>query len=556
MKAFRDALRIIKICRVLIRHGMDEFVFAIPQLRPVAFVYALLPWNWGRGEHGPRARRIRLALEELGPIFVKFGQTLSTRRDLLPGDIADELAGLQDQVPPFPGSQARAIVEAALGESVEALFSEFDEQPLASASIAQVHTATLLDGRKVVVKVVRPGIEVLIRRDIDLMHTIARLAERYWKDGRRLHPREVVQEYENIIFDELDMMREAASASQLRRNFKDSTLLYVPEIVWQYTRHNIMVMERISGIPISDVEQLRRAGVNVQALAERGVEIFFTQVVRHNFFHADMHPGNIFVSRDNLATPRYIAIDFGIMGSLTPKDRRYLAENFIAFFNRDYHRVAELHVQSRWVPAHTRVNDFEAAIRSVCEPIFERPLKEISFGHLLLRLFKTARRFDMEVQPQLVLLQKTLLNIEGLGRQLYPDLDLWTTAKPFLEDWMKEQIGIKALVRELKVQAPYLGETLPRLPALLHEVLSQAREGRLEMRIHSQDLERVRREIKQASQRTVLVIMGSTLVLTAGIVFGLDGFQPRLLAGVPLLSWLTGVTGLALLALAWPEQND
>ncbi len=556
MMPVRDTLRIIKICRVLVAHGLDEFVFAIPQLRPVAFVYALLPWNWGRVERTPRARRIRLALEELGPIFVKFGQTLSTRRDLLPEDIADELAGLQDQVPPFPGSEARTIVEAALGKPVAELFSEFEEQSLASASIAQVHAATLLDGRKVVVKVVRPGIEVLIRRDVELMHSIARLAERYWKDGRRLRPREVVREYEAIIFDELDMMREAASASQLGRNFKHSPLLYVPEVIWPYTKRNVMVMERVSGIPISDTAMLHEAEVDVRVLAERGVEIFFTQVVQHNFFHADMHPGNIFVSRDNPTQPRYIAIDFGIMGSLTPKDRRYLAENFIAFFNRDYHRVAELHVQSRWVPAHTRINDFEAAIRSVCEPIFERPLKEISFGHLLLHLFQTARRFDMEVQPQLVLLQKTLLNIEGLGRQLYPDLDLWVTAKPFLEDWMKEQLGMKALVRELREQVPYLGETLPRLPTLMHEVLTQAREGRLEMQVASQDLEQIRREIRLANQRTVLTIIGSTLVLTAGLIFGLDGFQPRMLAGVPVLSWLSGSAGLILLLLAWPDWND
>ena len=556
MKALRDAVRVINICRVLIRHGLDEFVFAIPQIRPVAFMYVLLPWNWGRGDRAPRARRVRQALEELGPIFVKFGQTLSTRRDLLPNDIADELAGLQDQVPPFPGSQARIIVESALGESVSALFSEFQEQPLASASIAQVHAATLLNGRKVVVKVVRPGIETLIRRDVELMHTVARLAERYWKESRRLRPREVVREYETIILDELDMMREAASASQLGRNFKNSALLYVPEIIWRHTRTNVLVMERVSGIPISDIDQLQQAGVDVRALAERGVEIFFTQVVRDNFFHADMHPGNIFVSRDNPAEPRYVAVDFGIMGSLTPKDRRYLAENFIAFFNRDYHRVAELHVQSRWVPAHTRINDFEAAIRSVCEPIFERPLKDISFGHLLLRLFQTARRFDMEVQPQLVLLQKTLLNIEGLGRQLYPDLDLWLTAKPFLEDWMKEQLGVKALVREFKQQAPYLGETLPRLPALMHEVLAQAREGRLEVSMRSEDLEKIRREIKQSSQRAVSTTIGCALVITAGVIYGLDGFQPRMLAGAPLLSWLTGGAGLALLMLAWPDGEE
>jgi len=556
LKALRDAVRLINICRVLVSHGLDEFVFAIPQLRTVAFIYALLPWNWRRSERAPRALRVRHALEELGPIFVKFGQALSTRRDLLPGDIADELAGLQDRVPPFPGEQARLIVETVLGQPVTELFAEFEEHPLASASIAQVHKAQLIDGRNVVVKVVRPGIEILIRQDVDLLQTIARLAEHYWKDGRRLHLREVVDEYENIIFDELDMMREAASASQVGRNFKDSPLLYVPEIIWSYTRRDILVMERVSGIPVSDIDQLHRAGVNVRALAERGVEIFFTQVVQHNFFHADMHPGNIFVSPENPDTPQYIAIDFGIMGSLTPKDRRYLAENFIAFFNRDYHRVAQLHVQSGWIPIDTRINDFEAAIRSVCEPIFERPLKDISFGHLLLRLFQTARRFDMEVQPQLVLLQKTLLNIEGLGRQLYPDLDLWVTAKPFLEDWMKEQLGAKALLRELKKQAPYLGETLPRLPALLHEVLTQAREGRMEMNMRSEDLARIRTEIKRANLRSMGVLVGSALLMTAGIIFGLDGFQPTMLAGAPLLSWLAGGAGVILLLLAWPDWED
>jgi len=419
-----------------------------------------------------------------------------------------------------------------------------------------VHAARLNDGTDVVVKVVRPGIERVIRRDVDLMHIVADLAQRYWRESRRLRPREVVREYETIILDELDLLREAASASLLRRNFAGSRLLHVPEIVWPYSRENVMVMERVSGIPISDLAGLRAAGIDLRVLAERGVEIFFTQVVRHNFFHADMHPGNIFVSRDVPQDPRYIAVDFGIMGSLTPEDQRYLAENFVAFFNRDYHRVAELHVQSKWVPQDTRINEFEAAIRSVCEPIFERPLSEISFGHLLLRLFQVARRFDMEVQPQLVLLQKTLLNIEGLGRELYPGLDLWATAKPFLEQWMREQLGAKALLRELKSQAPRWSETLPRLPGLAYEVLQQAREGRLGVRISSEDLAALRRELRRANQRTVLAVVGAALLLSAAAVYGLDGYQPLMVAGAPLVSWVLGALGVCLVLAAWPGDDS
>jgi ubiquinone biosynthesis protein len=412
-------------------------VLATHLFRPVRFLLYLAPWNWFRRYPDPPGVRIRRALEDLGPIFVKFGQILSTRKDLLPDDIASELTRLQDRVPPFPGALARQVVERAYGCPLEQVFQRFEETPLASASIAQVHTATLMDGTDVVVKVVRPGIEKVIRRDVSLLLYIAELAERYWREGRRLRPCEVVAEFQKTLYDELDLLREAANASQLRRNFSTSMLLYVPEVYWPHCQRNVMVMERIYGTPIGNIEELRRQGVDFKQLAERGVEIFFTQVFRDNFFHADMHPGNIFVGADH----RYIAVDFGIMGTLSPVDQHYLAENFLAFFHRDYRRVAELHVESEWVPAGTRVDEFEAAIRTVCEPIFERPLKDISFGHLLLRLFQTARRFNMEVQPQLVLLQKTLLNIEGLGRQLYPELDLWQTAKPFLERWMSEQVG-------------------------------------------------------------------------------------------------------------------
>ncbi|HEX9584409.1 MAG TPA: ubiquinone biosynthesis regulatory protein kinase UbiB [Gammaproteobacteria bacterium] len=556
MNRFRQALRLFHINAVLIKHRLDELAFATRLLRPVSFLLYLLPWNWFRDPRPPRSVRIRMALEELGPIFVKFGQILSTRPDLLPEDVAEELSRLQDRVPPFPGEVAQRIIERELGCELGEIFSEFDETPLASASIAQVHAARFKDGTEVVVKVVRPGIEELIRRDVSLLYLLADLAERYWRHGPRLRPREVVSEYEKTILDELDLLREAGSASQLRRNFQDSDLLHVPEIFWPYTRRNVMVMERISGIPISDIDALVEAGIELKVLAERGVEIFFTQVMKHNFFHADMHPGNIFVSRENPDRPRYIAVDFGIMGSLTPEDRRYLAENFVAFFNRDYRRVAELHVISEWVPAGTRVNEFEAAIRSVCEPIFERPLKEISFGNLLMRLFQTARRFNMEVQPQLVLLQKTLLNIEGLGRELYPDLDLWETAKPFLEEWMRDQLGTRALLRELKTHAPRWGEVMPALPGLAFEVLRQARDGKLRVEMNARELYRIRREIRRANQRTVLAVVGAACIVGAATLLGLDGYSPRMIAGAPVLTWVLGALGVYFVLAAWSDADE
>lgn len=538
--------RVLHINWILVRNGLDEIVFATHLFRPLRFLYHLAPWNWLRREHPPRGVRIRRALEQLGPIFVKFGQILSTRRDLLPDDIAEELARLQDRVQPFPGTQARALIEKAYGQPLAQVFAAFDESPLASASIAQVHTARLPDGTDVVVKVVRPNIRRVIRRDVALLYYVAGLAERYWREGRRLRPVEVVQEFETTILDELDLLREAANASQLRRNFAGSTVLYVPEVYWPQCRREVMVMERISGTPISNVAELRAQGIDLRQLAERGVEIFFTQVFRHNFFHADMHPGNIFVAPDG----QYLAVDFGIMGTLSPVDQRYLAENFLAFFRRDYRRVAELHVESEWVPANTRVDEFEAAIRTVCEPIFERPLKDISFGHLLLRLFQTARRFNMEVQPQLVLLQKTLLNIEGLGRQLYPDLDLWQTAKPFLERWMSEQVGARAFVGNLRRSLPQWTETLPEMPQLLHQALHQAANGRLRVEWHSQELRELRRELRAANRRSVSAMVGTGLVIAAAVVYGLDGFAPAMLGGAPLLTWLLGAAGIVLILLA------
>ncbi|MEH6648741.1 MAG: ubiquinone biosynthesis regulatory protein kinase UbiB [Motiliproteus sp.] len=469
-------LRLLKIVRVVARYRLDDLFDGLSLPWYVRCCLVMLPWRYIYRSQLPRGERIRLALEELGPIFVKFGQMLSTRQDLLPVDVAQELRRLQDQVPPFCGDQATAIVEAALGESVTTLFKEFDSTPLASASVAQVHTAILHGGEDVVVKVIRPGIQRIIKQDIGLLYSLSHLIQWAWADGRRLRPVEVVAEYEKTIFDELDLRKEAGNASQLKRNFAGSESLYVPEVYWDFTHRNVMVMERIYGVPIADMEALEAQGTNFRLLAERGVEIFFTQVFRDSFFHADMHPGNIFVSYNTPHNPQYIALDFGIVGSLSPSDQNYLARNLLAFFERDYKQVAQLHIDSGWVPADTNVNDFETAIRSVCEPVFEKPLKEISFGQVLLGLFQTARRFNMEVQPQLVLLQKTLLNIEGLGRQLYPDLDLWTTAKPFLEDWMKQRMGVKGIYRSLKARAPELIEQLPQMPQLLADALQQLKQ--------------------------------------------------------------------------------
>ena len=466
--------RLFRIMRTLVRYRLDTLLDATgldPAEFPAAarIFWALRPSRFLPRPKRSSAERLRLALEDLGPVYVKFGQIISTRKDLLSPDFAAELSRLQDKVPPFPSDEARALIEAAIGQPVERAFARFDQAPMASASVAQVHGAQLHDGREVVVKIIRPGIDAVIREDLALMHQIAALLERASAEARRAHLKQLVVDYEQTIFGELNLIREGANTAQLRRNFPDSSLIYVPEVYWPYTSRNVLVLERIYGVPIARTDILRERGTDMKVLAERGVETFFTQVFVHNFFHADMHPGNIFVDISNPASPRYMAIDCAIIGSLTDEDQDYLARNLLAFFNHDYREVARLHLESGWVPPKTNIDDFEAVIREVCEPIFAKPLKDISFGHFLVSLFQAARQFEMEVQPQLVLLQKTLLNIEGLGRQLYPDLDLWETAKPFMERWMAQRVGPLAALRKFSERAPALLKQLPELPDFLLE---------------------------------------------------------------------------------------
>lgn len=506
---FTSALRFLRIFYTIVRFRLDVFI-------PFSF----LPWYIrctlglvcaiGRKRASKnKAERLRLALESLGPIFVKFGQILSTRRDLLEDDLADELAKLQDRVPAFSGEVAQAIIERDLKAPVSELFAEFSTTPLASASIAQVHTAILHSGEEVVVKVIRPKIEKTISKDISLLYSLANLVANLSEDGRRLRPVEVVTDYEYTILDELDLAKEAANTGLLQRNFTDSDLLYVPQVYWDYSHKNVMVMERIHGVPVADISTLNKANVDMKCLAERGVEIFFTQVFSHSFFHADMHPGNIFVDVSNPQKPKYIAIDCAIMGSLDDEDKNYLARNLLAFFQRDYRLVAELHVESGWVPKGTPVHAFESAIRSVCEPMFAKPLKDISFGQVLIGLFQTARRFNMEVQPQLVLLEKTLLNIEGLGRQLYPDLDLWVTAKPFLEKWMREQVGPKRVIEEVRKQAPQWAGQLPQIPNLIFSALSQVSRQHEHMQAQTDAIQQLHTEIKKKHRNRPLRLLGA-----------------------------------------------
>ena len=534
--------RLVQIQRVLVRHGLDEFVHETHLYRPLRFVFLLSPWTWFERRKGnSRAERLRLALEELGPIFIKFGQALSTRRDLLPPDIAVELAKLQDRVPPFDGALAKHIIETAYGKPLDSVFAEFSTTPLAAASIAQVHVATLHSGEEVIVKVLRPGMREIIQRDLTVMHELARLARNNSAEARRLRIDEIVDEYEKTILDELDLMREAANASQLRRNFAGSDLLHVPEVYWDHCRVDVMVMERIRGVTISDMDTLRAVGANIPLLAENGVKIFFTQVFRHNFFHADMHPGNIFVLIDNPARPRYAAVDFGIVGTLDLRDQHYLAENFLAVFDRNYRRVAELHVESGWVPPDTRVDEMESAIRTVLEPIFNKPLKDISFGTILLRLFDITRRFDMRIQPQLILLQKTLLNIEGLGRDLHPELDIWQTAAPILREWMRDRLSPRAQLRQFRDHLPALVEVVQALPPLMKVAVQRLQDGTLHIGAQPEDIERLRKEIRASEKRRNATLMAITLAL--GGFLWLDpesvasGLAPLLLIAAALVYW-------------------
>jgi len=513
--------RLLRILWVSFRFGLDEIVLSnlkSPALRRlVRFV------SVGRTLNEPRGVRLRRALEDLGPIFVKFGQVLSTRRDLLPVDIADELARLQDNVPPFDSTLAVREIERGLGRKLDEVFSQFDRAPMASASIAQVHFATLRQGehggRPVAVKVLRPGMREAIEKDLALLDVGAALVERLWREGKRLRPRAVVAEFDKYLHDELDLMREAANASQLRRNFADSRQLRVPEMIWDYCSENVIVMERMGGIPVSQVDRLRAAGIDIKKLSADAVEVFFTQALRDGFFHADMHPGNIYVGDSGDDFGRWIALDFGIVGTLSDNDKNYLAQNFLAFFRRDYKRVAELHVESGWVPALTRVDELESAIRAVCEPIFDRPLKDISFAQVLLRLFEASRRFNVEVQPQLVLLQKTLLNIEGLGRQLNPELDLWKTAKPFLERWMQTQIGFKGIEEKLRHEAAQWSHLLPQLPRLVHQALTDTtHRDRMYAELRALRLETQRRN------RLMLIVVTCAGALTLMAAWAFFGF--------------------------------
>ena len=536
MTRLRVAARLLEIHRALVRHGLDDFVRATHLYRPFRFLFYLSPWTWFQRSAGAtRGERLRLALEELGPIFVKFGQAVSTRRDLLPVEIADELAKLQDRVPPFESSAAVASIEQALGRPLKEIFATFDMTSLAAASIAQVHAATLKSGEDVVVKILRPGMHEVIERDLQVLGTLAALADEYWEDARRLRPTELVSEYRKTILDELDLMREAGNAAQLKRNFAGSTLLYVPAVYWDYCRSNVMVMERIHGIIVSRMEELRARGTNIAKLAENGVEIFFTQVFRHNFFHADMHPGNIFVQTDDPQNPRYAAVDFGIVGTLQPRDQHYLAENFLAFFDRDYGRVAALHIESGWVPRSARVDELESAVRTVCEPIFNKPLAEISFAQVLLRLFEVARRFDMQIQPQLVLLQKTLLNIEGLGRQLYPELDLWKTAQPILQRWMRERMSPRTLLKQARAQLPDTLAALQQLPQLFNTAVREAAEGRVRWQVQSAQIEHLRLELRSNALRRDIALAAAALWLS-GFIWLAAAAQMRWLGGLQLIA--------------------
>jgi ubiquinone biosynthesis protein len=536
--------RLIRVIGIIAKYRLDDFLVDQPggKLLRAALLPARLPWLFSSKGKGSRNQRLRLAMEELGPIYIKFGQLLSTRRDFLDQELADELQSLQDNVPPFEKPGVEEIIAESLGQPASDIFQELESRSFASASVAQVHKAKLMSGEEVVVKLLRPGIREVVTADLKLLKWIARLIEERTSLGKRLHPVEVVNDYEKVIIDELNLQSEGANASQLRRNFENSAELYVPKIYWDYTRRDVLVMERIHGIPVTDVAALVEAGVDLKKLAETGVEIFFTQVFEHNFFHADMHPGNIFVSRENPQNPQYIAIDCAIIGTLSDDDQEYLAKNLLAIFKRDYRKVAELHVECGWVPAGTRIGEFESAMRSVCEPIFEKPLKDISFAHLLVQLFRTAGRFNMEVQPSLVLLQKTLLNIEGLGRQLYPDLDLWQTALPYLESWNSKRLNPFTLINKIGEELPNWVDQLPHLPVMLLDAINQSRQLQ---RLNANLAELQQQQQERENRRRRRAVTGGTLAL---LLAGASLFEPlnSWVSGTPLITAALAVTGVLL----------
>jgi ubiquinone biosynthesis protein len=545
-------LRVWRIGRVLVRYRLDEVTPAARLFRPLTWLRALTGDGVGAAAMA-RGERLRRALEELGPIFVKIGQILSTRRDLLPQDVADELEKLQDRVAPFPGEQARALIEAALGAPIATHYASFDEIPLASASIAQVHAATLHDGREVVIKVLRPGIGESVAADLSLLRTIAEIADRRLAHADRIRPKAVVAEIERTLILELDLMREAANGSLLRRNWLGSRELYVPEMVWSLTRTQMITMERVYGVALNDLDALRAAGVDFQKLAERAVRLFYTMVFRDNFFHADLHPGNILIAREHPEDPQFIALDFGIMGTLPPADQRYLAENFMAMFNQDYRRIAELHVEAGWMPSSIRIDDLEGAVRGVCEPYFTRPLSEISLGEVLMKIFAVAQQYQLTLQPQLILLQKTLLNIEGVARNLFPSLDLWAVAKPVLSEIMAQKYGLNAVAREFRARLPGLIQSAPEIPRLVHEYLKQSISGEHQLKMRSPDIQKLISVTRQGQRQTVLAILGSGLMIVAGLLYALDAGGPKVL-DVPAAAGIAALGALWAFLAAWPRR--
>jgi len=543
MISLKNIQRLIAIQRVLVKYGLDEIIKKTHFLRPLRYIFYIFPKKNIKTDS--LGRRLRLAFEELGPIFVKFGQVISTRRDLISPDIADELSKLQDQVKPIPSEKIIDELTKIYGLPLKKVFLKFDSNPLAAASVAQVHGAVLKDGTEVIVKILRPDIQKFIKRDIEMLYFLANLANKYWPRSKNLKPLEIITEYEKTVMNELNLMREGANTAQLKRNFEGSNLLYVPNIFWDYCRKEVLVQERIYGIPIRDMEALKSAKTNIKTLAENGVEIFFTQVFHHNFFHADMHPGNIFVQVEDPKNPIYAAVDFGIMGTLSASDQYYLAENFLAFFDRDYYKIAKLHIDSGWVPPDTRIDELETAVRTVCDPIFNKPLSEISFAQVLLGLFETAQQFDMEIQPQLILLQKTLFNIEGLGRELYPELDLWKTAQPILRSWMDEQVGVNAIVKNIRDNLPQLRETLREMPNILKKLTTRVNDNDFHAR-QSLEIQNLKNQLYKQQKQRFFISIGSTAIISATLIL--------LFSNITWLGWLLIILGITSIFFANPKN--